>query len=41
VAVWNPAFDMTPAKLITGIITDKGVFKPEDIRYSSETTVSS
>ena len=34
VGVWNPAFDMTPAKLITGIITDRGVFKPSDIRDS-------
>jgi len=31
VGVWNPAFDMTPAKLITGIITDKGVFRPDEI----------
>ena len=23
--VWNPCFDVTPAKLIEGIITDKGV----------------
>lgn len=29
---WNPAFDVTPAHLITGIITEKGVFKPEEIR---------
>ncbi|HET6777487.1 MAG TPA: S-methyl-5-thioribose-1-phosphate isomerase [Gemmatimonadales bacterium] len=34
VGVWNPAFDMTPAKLITGIITDRGVFKPDQIRHS-------
>lgn len=27
----NPAFDVTPAKYITGIITEKGVFKPEEI----------
>jgi len=26
--VCNPAFDVTPAKLITGIITEKGIFKP-------------
>ena len=26
----NPAFDITPAKLITGIITPKGIFKPKD-----------
>lgn len=24
----NPAFDITPAELITGIITDKGVIYP-------------
>jgi methylthioribose-1-phosphate isomerase len=35
VGVWNPAFDMTPAKLITGIITDKGVFRPEEIGRSA------
>jgi methylthioribose-1-phosphate isomerase len=28
VAVWNPAFDVTPAELITGIITEVGVLKP-------------
>ncbi len=27
----NPAFDITPADLITGIITEKGVFKPYDL----------
>lgn len=26
-ACWNPAFDVTPAKYITGIITEKGVLK--------------
>ncbi|XP_076910422.1 methylthioribose-1-phosphate isomerase-like [Bidens hawaiensis] len=25
ISVWNPAFDVTPANLISGIITDKGV----------------
>ncbi len=35
VRVWNPAFDMTPAELITGIITDKGIFKPDEICHSS------
>ena len=37
VAVYNPAFDVTPAELITGIITERGVFKPGDIasRFSS------
>ena len=28
VKVYNPAFDVTPAELITAMITDKGVFKP-------------
>lgn len=28
----NPAFDITPAKYITGIITEKGIFKPEEIK---------
>ncbi len=41
VGVWNPAFDMTPAKLITGIITDKGIFQPQEIQSSAETQVSS
>jgi len=31
VAVDNPAFDVTPAELITAIITEKGAFRPEDI----------
>ena len=28
----NPAFDVTPAKYITGIITERGIFKPTQIR---------
>jgi methylthioribose-1-phosphate isomerase len=28
---WNPAFDVTPASLITGIITEKGVFNPGEL----------
>ena len=31
VAVYNPAFDVTPAELITGIITERGVFKPREL----------
>ena len=31
VKVYNPAFDVTPAELITGIITEKGLFKPEEL----------
>ena len=26
----NPAFDVTSAKYITGIITEKGIIKPND-----------
>src|SRR5256885_1611942 len=25
--VWNPAFDVTPHRLIAGIITEKGIFR--------------
>jgi methylthioribose-1-phosphate isomerase len=25
---WNPAFDVTPAGLISGFITDAGVLRP-------------
>ncbi|HEY7636629.1 MAG TPA: S-methyl-5-thioribose-1-phosphate isomerase [Gemmatimonadales bacterium] len=31
IAVWNPAFDVTPAALVTAIITDRGVFQPGDL----------
>jgi methylthioribose-1-phosphate isomerase len=31
VQVWNPAFDITPAQLITGIITEHGVFKSDEL----------
>jgi S-methyl-5-thioribose-1-phosphate isomerase len=30
-AAVNPAFDVTPAKFITAIITEKGIFKPNEI----------
>jgi methylthioribose-1-phosphate isomerase len=30
-AARNPGFDVTPAELITGIITPLGIFKPEDL----------
>jgi methylthioribose-1-phosphate isomerase len=39
VKVFNPAFDVTPNELITGIITEKGVIKPpfgENIRKLSK-----
>ena len=28
IAVYNPAFDATPLELVTGLITEKGVFRP-------------
>ena len=31
VNVINPGFDVTPAELITGIITEYGIFKPSEI----------
>ncbi len=30
-AIQNPAFDMTPAELVTAIITERGVFAPSDL----------
>jgi methylthioribose-1-phosphate isomerase len=32
VDVYNPAFDVTPAGLIAGIITEKGIIRPVDRR---------
>ena len=32
VGVWNPAFDVTPAALITGFITDRGLFQANELR---------
>ncbi len=31
-AAFNPAFDVTPAELVTGIITEKGVFAPPRLK---------
>jgi len=31
VPVYNPAFDVTPAELITAIITERGIFKPDEL----------
>ncbi len=36
VKVRNIAFDVTPAKYVTGIITEKGVFRPEDLHTLNE-----
>jgi methylthioribose-1-phosphate isomerase len=36
VKVRNLAFDVTPAKYITGIITEKGVFRPADLHKLNE-----
>jgi methylthioribose-1-phosphate isomerase len=32
VEVLNPAFDVTPARLITAIITERGVVKPRNLK---------
>ncbi len=32
VKVRNPAFDVTPAKYVTAIITEKGAFRPHDLK---------
>jgi methylthioribose-1-phosphate isomerase len=37
--VWNPAFDVTPAALITGIITERGIFSPQELKqHCAEST---
>jgi methylthioribose-1-phosphate isomerase len=39
-AVWNPAFDVTPYQLITGIITERGIVRPpfaESLRRTIDT----
>ena len=37
ISVYNPAFDVTPAELITGLITEKGIIQPVDARHIRET----
>ena len=32
VQVYNPAFDVTPAALITGIVTETGILKPREVK---------
>lgn len=32
ISCWNPAFDVTPADLITGIITERGCFAPNELQ---------
>jgi len=35
IKVWNPAFDVTPPELITYVITEKGIYKPEELKRIS------
>ena len=32
---YNPAFDVTPAKYVTGLITEKGVCRPDKLSLKS------
>ncbi len=32
IPVFNPAFDVTPLDLVTAVVTDRGVFSPEQVR---------
>ncbi|MFM6041265.1 MAG: S-methyl-5-thioribose-1-phosphate isomerase, partial [Dolichospermum sp.] len=36
VEFYNPAFDVTPADLITAIITENGAFSPGDLLTAKE-----
>ena len=38
VDVWNPAFDMTPADLVTAVITERGVFAPDAVAAACDPT---
>ena len=38
--VYNPAFDVTPAKLITAIVTDRGVIKPPYVKNIRKVIIS-
>ncbi|HCC69071.1 MAG TPA: S-methyl-5-thioribose-1-phosphate isomerase [Nitrospiraceae bacterium] len=40
VRVRNPAFDVTPARYITAIITEKGSFRPEDLNKLMNSNLS-
>jgi methylthioribose-1-phosphate isomerase len=40
VDVYNPAFDVTPAELIAGIITEKGIIRPVDARTIREVLIA-
>ena len=31
IKVYNPSFDVTPADMLTGIITEKGIISPHDL----------
>lgn len=31
ISCWNPAFDVTPASFIAGIITERGVLRPYEL----------
>jgi len=40
-SIWNPAFDVTPARLVAGIITERGIARPpfaQSLRALFETT---
>lgn len=39
VEFYNPAFDVTPGNLITGIITEKGVFAPGELQAQAKQVV--
>ncbi len=35
-AVENPAFDVTPAELVTAIVTERGVFRPDELAAAGD-----
>jgi methylthioribose-1-phosphate isomerase len=41
ISIANPAFDVTPARYITGIITEKGIFTPKRLKLLKDMTSGS
>jgi len=36
----NPAFDVTPARLVTGLITEAGVYAPAELGHAARRAAS-
>ncbi len=39
--VWNPGFDITPSRFITGFVTERGVIRPEELSAYRQESIGS